>query len=123
MKRVISLKSFGHPMQFNNFITNSILLNTDSLEPNAPVFYRKKSQKPFKLPLARLKPFLIAESRKRMKDAIWKNLDKVVRVYTDSFVLTEDDPSYKKKSTLKIEKKYHGKNIINVKSSWEVQYF
>jgi len=71
----------------------------------------------YQINLGRMKPFLLAMSRKRLFDTIYKNKEKVVRVYVDGIIFTSD-MKYKETPTMKFDSKYHGKTlkIINANS-------
>ena len=63
--------------------------------------------------LARMKPFLLSTVRQRMRDYIISSnkIDKIIRIYIDAFILSEDSDFFEsKKESIKYDK-YHKKDV------------
>lgn len=64
----------------------------------------------YNINIGRLKPFLLAISRRRLFDTLFKNKEKVIRVYVDGIIFTSD-MKYRQSATMKFDSKYNGKDI------------
>lgn len=67
----------------------------------------------YRYSLARMKPFLLSTVRSRMRDYISSSnsIDKIIRIYIDSFILSEDNKFFEKKKESIKHDKYHKKDI------------
>lgn len=76
-------------------------------------FSLQKKNNIYRYGIARMKPFLVSVVRQRMRDYISssKCMKQIVRIYIDSFILSEDNQFFEKKTESIKHDKYHKKDV------------
>lgn len=76
-------------------------------------FELQKKTNIYRYTLGRMKPFLLATVRQRMRDYIISSnkIGKIIRIYIDSFILSEDSDFFEEKTESIKHDKYHKKDV------------
>jgi len=100
------------------------MLPLDGMLSDDPMFTCQLKLYPYKLPLARIKPFLIAKGRDRISEFVRRNgfFENVVRIFYDGFISKVPIDYYEKKVGHSMKYDKYNNHDITIKSKTEITF-